>query len=129
MAIMIAISPQTSVVAPVVDTVATSTDSVTNQIETAFSGYGQLRRICRCESNLSQFEKDGVTVLRGRENPRDLGICQINDFYHGERAKKLGFDLHSLTGNVAYAKHLYESEGTKPWVWSEPCWRTVTPTS
>jgi hypothetical protein len=129
MAIVIAISPQTTAVAPVVDKVATSTASVTSQIETAFSGYGQLRRICSCESHLTQFEKDGVTVLHGRENPKDLGICQINELYHGEQAKKLGFDLYSLIGNVAYAKHLYESEGTKPWVWSESCWKTATSTS
>lgn len=77
--------------------------------------------ICRCESGLNQFEADGITVLRGRVNPLDIGICQINLKYHGEAAERLQYDLFTLEGNIRYANHLYTAQGATPWKWSAPC--------
>jgi hypothetical protein len=80
-----------------------------------------LAEIARCESQNRQFGKSGK-VIRGKTNPEDVGIMQINEKYQAERAEKLGFDIYTLEGNMAYAKWLYEKEGVKPWLSSSGCW-------
>lgn len=80
-----------------------------------------LVEIARCESTFSQFDKNGRS-LRGKVDSDDIGVMQINTRYHGERAEKLGFDIHTIEGNVAYAKFLYEKQGSKPWKASAKCW-------
>jgi hypothetical protein len=77
--------------------------------------------IARCESNYHQFDANG-NVVHGRVDKADIGVMQINERYQGDSAKKLGFDLYTVEGNIAYAKHLYQEQGTKPWSASQPCW-------
>ena len=77
--------------------------------------------IARCESNFRQFDDNG-NIVRGRVNPEDIGLLQINEKYQGATAKKLGLDIYTIEGNIAYAKHLYEEQGTQPWVYSSKCW-------
>ena len=55
-------------------------------------------------------------------NDQDIGVMQINERYHYDEAKKLGFDIYTLKGNMDFAKHLYLKEGIKPWKSSSPCW-------
>jgi len=86
-----------------------------------FDGYPVLKKICTCESGLRQYDKDG-NVLRGTRNKSDIGICQINELYHSEKPKELGLNIHTMEGNVAFAKYLYETEGTAPWGASKSCW-------
>ncbi len=81
-----------------------------------------LAEIARCESNFRQLGDNGL-VLRGRVNKSDLGLMQVNEYYHGMRASELGFDLESVDGNLAYAKYLYDKEGTRPWNASSKCWK------
>ncbi len=81
-----------------------------------------LAHIAKCESSFRHLGGNG-TVLRGETAPEDLGVMQINEFYHEERARALGFDLHTLDGNLAYAKWLYSEEGTVPWFASSKCWQ------
>ena len=78
-------------------------------------------KIAFCESGGRQFNSDG-TVIRGRENPKDVGKFQINEYYHLADSKRLGMDIYTLEGNTAYAMHLYKTQGTKPWNWSKHCW-------
>lgn len=52
----------------------------------------------------------------------DIGLMQINTYFHLNTSKKLGYDIFSLDGNMAYAKWLYEKQGTQPWSASKPCW-------
>ncbi len=80
-----------------------------------------LVQIARCESHFRHVLSDG-SVLRGVRDSADLGVMQINTRYHGARAQKLGFDLHAFADNLAYARDLYEREGTNPWKSSAPCW-------
>lgn len=80
-----------------------------------------LFEIAKCESTMTHFNKDGQ-VIRGKVDRRDVGVMQINEGYHLEDAKKLGFDIHTVEGNVAYAKYLYKKFGSKPWSASSPCW-------
>ena len=77
--------------------------------------------IARCESSFRQYDKAG-NLVRGRVNNADVGVMQINEIYHDKTALKLGFDLHTLEGNILYAKHLYAEQGSQPWISSSKCW-------
>lgn len=91
------------------------------EIKDPFYGYPTLRAICSCESNLSHYDENG-SVIRGRVNRYDIGICQINQLYHQDRIDALGLDIYSEGDNITYAKDLYDREGDAPWIWSKPCW-------
>lgn len=80
-----------------------------------------LVEIARCESSFRHLTEDG-SVLRGKVNKGDVGLMQINEFYHADTAEKLGLDLETLEGNMAYAKYLYNREGGQPWKASSTCW-------
>lgn len=77
--------------------------------------------VARCESEFRQFDTNGK-LIRGRVNPLDVGVMQINEKFHSEKAQELGYDLHTIEGNVSYAKYLYEQEGAAPWKASSKCW-------
>ncbi len=83
-----------------------------------------LAEIAGCESSFRQYDTNG-DVLRGKVNKSDLGLMQINEYYHGDRANKLGLDLKTPEGNMAYAKYLYEREGSQPWMSSSKCWKSA----
>jgi hypothetical protein len=81
-----------------------------------------LAEIAKCESTFKQFDSKG-NVIRGKVNSGDIGVMQINKYYHEEDAVKLGFDIYTIDGNLGYAKKLYEKSGDAPWVHSSPCWK------
>ena len=81
-----------------------------------------LIKIAECESQFRQYDANG-RVLKGQINKGDLGLMQINKYYHADKAKELGFDLKTIEGNMAYAKYLYDHEGVRPWLSSLPCWK------
>jgi hypothetical protein len=78
-------------------------------------------QVARCESTFRHQLADG-TVLKGAVDSRDTGVMQINTGYHAATAEKLGLDLTDLYDNMAYARHLYETQGVQPWSASRPCW-------
>jgi hypothetical protein len=90
-------------------------------LKTQFKDTPILVDIARCESSFRQYDSDGK-VLRGKANRDDVGVMQINEKYNGESAKKLGYDIYTTDGNIAFAKHLYETQGADPWVYSSKCW-------
>ena len=96
-------------------------DEIARYIKEYFTKAPILAEVARCESTYRQFGLDGG-VLRGLVNPADVGVMQINEGYHSRKASELGLDLHTLEGNVAYAKYLYEKEGVQPWKSSAKCW-------
>lgn len=87
----------------------------------------ELKRICSCESTGRpgnepvHYDKDG-SVLRGRVNQNDVGMCQINLTYHENTATSMGLDLFNPDENFAYALQLYRDQGSQPWSWSRSCW-------
>lgn len=82
-------------------------------------------QVARCESTFRHTLADG-SVLRGVVDSADTGVMQINTRYHGEAAAKMGLDLTNIYDNMAYARTLYERQGTQPWSASAPCWgRTI----
>lgn len=80
--------------------------------------------VAKCESQFRQFDTKG-NVLRGKVNPQDVGIFQINEKYHLATSKQLGVDIYTIEGNIAYARWLYSQEGSAPWKWSQHCWGAV----
>lgn len=80
-----------------------------------------LAEVARCESQFRHLNEDG-TILRGVVNNQDIGVMQINLYYHADTAEDMGHDLRSLEGNLAYARALYDKKGTQPWSASKPCW-------
>jgi len=81
-----------------------------------------MAEIAKCESRFRHIGRNGK-VLRGETVVEDVGVMQINEFYHDDTAKVLGLDLHTLDGNLAYARWLYNKEGTTPWFASSRCWQ------
>ncbi len=77
--------------------------------------------IARCESTFRHLNSSG-DVNRGKVNSRDVGVMQINEYYHLNQAQNRDLNIYTIEGNMAYAKDLYEREGTTPWNSSKPCW-------
>ncbi len=90
-------------------------------VRSYFSDIPVMIQIARCESTFRHTLADG-TVLTGKVDPADTGVMQINKRYHGSAAAELGLDLNALSDNLAYARNLYERQGTQPWAASAPCW-------
>ena len=78
-------------------------------------------QVARCESTFRHLDDDG-DIHRRRVNNSDLGVMQINEYYNRDTAEKKDLDIYTLEGNMAYARDLYEREGTRPWNSSKPCW-------
>lgn len=69
--------------------------------------------------------EDGSTTTQKVLWSKDIGRFQINDYYHAETAKNLGFDIYTVEGNTQYALVLYNSNGTRDWNPSKPCWSDI----
>lgn len=95
--------------------------TVRETVQSYFADEPVMIDIAQCESHFRQFNTDG-DVYRGVQNNQDVGVMQINEHYHLDTSKKLNLDIYTLAGNMAYARYLYEKEGTAPWASSEPCW-------
>lgn len=77
--------------------------------------------IARCESTFRHTLSDG-SILQGRVDPADTGVMQINKRYHEKTAISLDLNLDDIYDNMAYARYLYDNQGTQPWSASAPCW-------
>ncbi len=80
-----------------------------------------LIEIARCESTFRHTLQDG-SVLRGKVDQADTGVMQINKRYHQAAAAAMDLNLEDIYHNMAYARHLYETQGTQPWNASANCW-------
>src|SRR5690606_29289590 len=99
----------------------TDSKNVEKFVNDYFADVPLLAKIAKCESRYRQYDSKG-DVLKGEQNRSDRGVMQINLYYHGDTAAKLGLDVHNIDDNVAYARHLYEKQGSKPWNSSSKCW-------
>ena len=76
-----------------------------------------LKAIIACESSnrhvIGTLSEVGV----------DIGKCQINTYWHGERAESMGLNLFDPDDNMEYCLYLFKSEGVKPWRSSQVCWQ------
>ena len=99
--------------------------SVEETVREYFADIPVLVEIARCESEFRQFNHDG-SVLRGGQGGGMIGIFQFYEAVHANASKALGLDLHTIEGNLAYAKHLYDALGTTPWNSAKSCWNVPT---
>jgi hypothetical protein len=99
----------------------TDSANVKEFVKDYFADIPLLASIASCESHFRQYDSRGE-VLRGKKNQYDVGVMQINELYHLEDAQELGINIHTIDGNVAFARHLYEKFGAKPWMSSSGCW-------
>ena len=98
-----------------------SSKQVEQYVKEQFRDEPILIDIARCESTYRQFDVNG-DIIRGKVNAKDVGVMQINERYHAEDSVKLGFNIYTTEGNVAFAKNLYKKYGSQPWSSSEKCW-------
>ena len=86
-----------------------------------FSDIPIMIQVAKCESQFRQLDKDG-DVHRGVENNEDVGVMQINEFYHLDKSLEKDYNIYTIEGNTAYARDLYQRQGTAPWSSSKACW-------
>jgi peptidoglycan hydrolase-like protein with peptidoglycan-binding domain len=93
---------------------------VAGAVQAYFSDIPVMIAIAKCESGPRQFESDGTPLLGGTGTM--VGVFQLDETIHTNKALALGFDITTLAGNMSYARYLYGVEGTEPWISSFPCW-------
>jgi hypothetical protein len=98
---------------------------VEKRVREYFKDIPVMIEIARCESNFRQFT-DAGNVLRGGDGGGMVGVYQFFESIHAAGAKALGFDIATLEGNLAYARHVYNSEGVTPWEPVRSCFEKTT---
>ena len=68
--------------------------------------------IAKCESTFRQYYDSGKPF---RGSGIYIGIFQIDENIHTQAAMDLGFDIYTTAGNIGYANHIYQREGSRPW--------------
>jgi hypothetical protein len=94
---------------------------VREQVRVAFLRTPIMVKIAKCESGFRQYSGGGIPLKNKHSSA--IGTFQVMYSLHHRTAKKLGFNIKTTEGNIAYAKHLYRTEGTRPWRASRHCWR------
>lgn len=84
------------------------------RVREVFADAPVMADVARCESGFRQFGPDGK-VLRGGAGKGYLGVFQIGEKIHYAHALGLGMDVMTVEGNLAYARRLYDANGTVPW--------------
>lgn len=100
--------------------------AVEAEVREYFADTPVMIEIARCESKFRQYT-DGGSVLRGGSGSGMIGVFQFFESIHTGAAADLGYDLTSLDGNLAYAKHIYDTQGTTPWNSAKSCWNIAIP--
>jgi hypothetical protein len=104
------------------ESVASTTASTTKltpveieaKVRAAFADVPVMIEIAKCESKFRQFT-DAGNVFYGGAGGGMVGIFQFYESIHKPTAAALGYDLATVDGNIAYAKHLYKEQGVTPW--------------
>lgn len=82
-----------------------------------FPGFSNLpvkfQKTIICESGGRQFDSKGNVLV---SNTNDRGIMQINAPIHQKKALKMGYDIDTMEGNLAYGYWLYKQDGLRHWV-------------
>ena len=84
------------------------------------------KAIAFCESSNRHYtDSQSKTVLRGFKNSSDVGLFQINEKYHLEKSRELGYNIYDLDGNIDYAMWLMSNAGARHWRYSQGCWQNI----
>ena len=100
-------STSAAAVTPVPQPFAPQAQTVEQYVRSYFADIPVMIDIARCESKFRQFSADGG-VKHGDIVYSDLGVMQINSYYHQTEAANMGLDLTTIEGNVAFARYLYD---------------------
>jgi hypothetical protein len=98
------------------------TSSTESIVRDYFSDIPVMAEVARCESGFRHTLSDG-SILHGRVDSADTGVMQINKRYHQATASAMNLSLDNIYDNMAYARHLYETQGMRPWASSAYCWK------
>lgn len=94
--------------------------TVQEYVQQYFADEPVMVAIAGCESNFRQYDTSG-SVLKN-PNSSAVGVFQIMGSVHSGTAADLNVDIYTTSGNLAYARYLYETSGTAPWTASKACW-------
>lgn len=122
--LMSSLAPTALATSPSTGATSTSPQTVEATVREYFADIPVMVEIARCESRFRQFTDNG-NVLRGGMGGQMVGVFQFFDRYHIDVVSELGFDIETLEGNLAYAKHVYTTQGTDPWNAARDCWDTA----
>lgn len=95
-------------------------DAVEAKVRQEFADIPVMISIAKCESSFTQYDSSGNPMYGGTGGM--VGVFQVAASIHNDAAKDLHMNINTLEGNLAYARHLYETEGTVPWLASASCW-------
>jgi hypothetical protein len=84
-----------------------------------------MQRIAQCESRGQHLTSTGQ-VTRGKRNPHDTGLFQINTVVWGKKSEELGYDIRTQEGNEHMARYLFAHYGSVPWQSSAACWNRLS---
>src|SRR5258708_191752 len=93
---------------------------VETAVRSYFDAIPAMAAIGKCESGFGQY-KEMVNVIFDPAYSM-IGVLQISKI-HLPESITMGMDITALDGNMAYAKYLYNQEGTTPWMSSYGCWQ------
>jgi hypothetical protein len=119
--LMSSTAPAALAASPSTSATPESPQTVEAAVREYFADIPVMIEIARCESKFRQFTDSG-NVLRGGVGGQMVGVYQFFDRYHESPADDLGFDIETMEGNLAYARHVYDLEGTDPWSAARNCW-------
>lgn len=77
------------------------------------------RAIISCESG-GNPEAIGTMAVVGR----DIGVFQINDYFHEKRTQELELNIYNVDDNLRYGMILLFEQGVTPWRASASCWKS-----
>ena len=105
-------------------------ESTQEMITRIAKSYGQdpelVLAIIKCEGE--QYRTLGNNTNYDKQDrawSTDIGLFQINDYYHAKTAEKMGIDIHTDRGNIVYAMWLMQKNGTRDWSASKQCWQKL----
>ena len=98
---------------------------IEDKVRAAFTDAPIMVIVAKCESRFRQYTDSGNVLYSGYNNGM-VGIFQLYASIHQKAALAMGFDITSVDGNIGYAHHLYDSQGTDPWLDSFKCWNPGT---
>lgn len=92
------------------------------KVRSYFADFPTMAAIAQCESGFRQFDSDGTVLFDPSYSM--IGIFQESSAHLAE-ALDLGMNILTVDGNLAYARHLYQTNGIDPWMDSYKCWGSI----
>ena len=73
--------------------------------------------IISCESRYNENAIGTLAVVG-----EDVGLWQINSYFHKQTALSMGLDIYKVEDNIKYGFYLLSTEGVRHWYPSKLCW-------